>query len=61
MFVNIADNVIVNSILVPQLFQETRDDIAAVCTSNTVSVAVVLVPLYLDVYEVDYVFSIFRR
>lgn len=44
-------------IFVPQLLQETGDDIAAVCASDIVPVATVLVSLSPDVHEVDHVFS----
>lgn len=40
-----------------QLLQKSGNDFLAVHTADIVSVAPVLVPVYTDVYEMDYVFG----
>lgn len=52
-----SDDVITNHVFVPQLLQEAGDDIPAICTTDSVSIAAVLVSLCADVYKVDQVFG----
>lgn len=56
-----SDDFIINVVFVPQLLQEAGDDISSVLTADLVSVALVLVPMFADVFEVDYVFGYCER